>query len=359
MIDLAALWADPQARALGLVGGAVLFSLGVRLLAAPLLKRLTDRSTNRIDDTVVEVTPLPLSISALLGGLWYAIQPLGWTDTTLEGISAVMMTVAVALWTRAAQRVSRALLDHLAAHQERYALVEARTLPLFDILARTLLIGGAAYFLLLAWNIDVTAWLASAGVVGVAVGFASKDTLSNLFAGLFIVADAPYKLGDYLIIDDKTRGRVTQIGLRSTRLLTRDDVEVIVPNSVMAGARITNESGGPHERERVRCALQVAYGSDLDEVREVLMRVAMAQPLLVKDQPGLAPRVRFRQFEDSGIKVEILGWIEKPEQRGLAMDGLVVDTWKALTRAGISIPFPQREVRLLSDPPDGAVESKA
>lgn len=356
---LSTLWESPEGRATLLVGGAILFAVLVRTLAAPFLRRLVRRTNNEIDDVIVAVTPLPLSMSALLAGLWYAVQPLGWSDAVLGGTSAVMMTIGVALWTRAAQKISRTSLDFLAAHHERFTLVDARTLPLFDITARTLLIGGATYFLLLAWSVDVTAWLASAGVLGVAIGFASKDTLSNLFAGLFIVADAPYKLGDYLVIDGTTRGKVTHIGLRSTRLLTRDDVEIIVPNSVMAGARITNESGGPHESYRVRCAVEVAYDSDLDQVREVMMAVAASVPQLIADDPAITPRVRFRSFEASGIKVELLGWVATPELRGQAVDAMVVGTWRALRDAGISIPFPQQEVRILNQGFGDDIPSKA
>jgi len=354
--NLRLLWESDHSRAGLILAGAIAFALGVHVLAAPLLRRLSDRTSNVVDDIIAAAIPLPLAASALLVGCWYAVQPLGWSATVLSGLSATLLTIAIALWTRAAQRISRAVLDFLGAHQDRFALIEPRTLPLFDITARTLLIGGATYFLLLAWHVDVTAWLASAGVLGVAVGFASKDTLSNLFAGLFIIADAPYKLGDYLIIDDKTRGRVTHIGLRSTRLITRDDVEIIVPNSVMAGARITNESGGPAEWERVRVPVDVAYGSDLDRVRAVLLEVARGVDLLVKTEADKTPRVRFRSFGDSGIRVEVRGWIARPEQRGAATDALVYGIWRAFHEQGIQIPFPQREVRLLGpsdeeDPP--------
>ena len=293
-----------------------------------------------------------MAVSVLLGGTWYAVQSLDLSKPVVDGLQALMLTVAVALWTRAAQRISSAVLDFLSAHRDRFPMVEQRTLPLFDIMARTILIGGALYFLLLAWHVDVTAWLASAGVLGVAVGFASKDTLSNLFAGLFIVADAPYKLGDFLIIDQTTRGRVTHIGLRSTRLITRDDVEIIVPNSVMAGARITNESGGPAEWERVRIPVGVAYNSDLDQVRKVLLEVADKVDLLVKTAPEKEPRVRFRGFGDSSIDVEIQGWIAQPELRGLAVDQLVTEIWRAFKHNGIEIPFPQRDLHLISTPFD-------
>ena len=70
------------------------------------------------------------------------------------------------------------------------------------------------YLLLNAWNLDVMPWLASAGIAGIALGFAAKDTLANLFSGLFILADAPYQIGDFIVLDGGERGRVTLIGLQ-------------------------------------------------------------------------------------------------------------------------------------------------
>ncbi len=200
----------------------------------------------------------------------------------------------------------------------------------------------------MVWNINVSAWLASAGIVGIAVGFAAKDRLANLFAGFFIVTDAPYKVGDYIVFDTGERGRVTQIGLRSTRLLTRDDIEITIPNSIIANAKIVNESGGPWERSRVRVGVSVAYGSDIDQVREVLSRIAQESSFLC-DNPE--PRVRLRTFGDSGLNFELLGWIDLPELRGRALDALNSDVYKKFMEHGIEIPFPKRDLYLKQVPP--------
>ncbi len=102
------------------------------------------------------------------------------------------------------------------------------------------------------------------------------------------MADAPYKIGDFVVLDTGERGEITHIGIRSTRLKTRDDVEVTVPNSVMGNTKIINESGGPHEKFRIRVAVGVAYGSDIDKVREILMDIAL-NPMTVCEDPE--PRV--------------------------------------------------------------------
>lgn len=93
-------------------------------------------------------------------------------------------------------------------------------LPLIETIARVVLLALVVYFFFLAWNIDVTAWPASAGIVSLALSFAAKDTLSNLFASVSIASDATYKQGDYIVLETGERGMVTHIGLRSTRILT-------------------------------------------------------------------------------------------------------------------------------------------
>ena len=227
-------------------------------------------------------------------------------------------------------------------------MIDARTLPLFNNVARIAIVAGAIYFVLLAWDIDVTGWLASAGIIGIAVGFAAKDTLANFFAGLFISADAPYKAGDFIVLDTGERGRVTQVGIRSTRLLTRDDVEIIIPNAVMGNAKIVNESGGPWAKERLRVPVQVAYGSDVDQVRAALLAVAEGRAG-VSAEP--APRVRFRAFGDSGLSFELLCWIDEPVLRGRVLDDLLTAVYKRFQAEGIEIPFPQRDVWVRALPP--------
>jgi small-conductance mechanosensitive channel len=195
----------------------------------------------------------------------------------------------------------------------------------------------------LAWNVDVTAWLASAGIVGIAIGFAAKDTLSNLFSGIFILADAPYKIGDFIVLGSGERGRVTDIGIRSTRILTRDDVEIILPNATIASSKIKNESGGPHEKERVRVTVGVAYGSDIDKVRRVLKQVAAVSTYLVVEPE---PRVRFREFGPSALTFQLMGWIEEPVLRGRALDELHTQVYKHFKENNIVIAFPQVDVNL-------------
>jgi small-conductance mechanosensitive channel len=232
----------------------------------------------------------------------------------------------------------------------RSRLVEPRTVPVLELGWKIAAIGIGSWALLILWGVDPTAWLASAGIVGIAVGFAAKDTLANLFSGLFIVADAPYKIGDYVVLDSGERGMVTRVGLRSTRLLTRDDVEVTVPNAVMGNVKIVNESGGPYEKTRIRIQIGVAYGSDVDQVCEILENTALSHPA-VSGEP--APRVRMRAFGGSSLDFELLCWIERPEHRGQLTHDLLMAVYKAFLAAGIEIPYSKHDIYVKELPASG------
>ena len=201
-------------------------------------------------------------------------------------------------------RATRLLLHHIAQNDAHINMLHFKTLPLFENIAIITIFVFTIYIIFSTWNVDMTAWLASAGIIGIAVGFAAKDTLANLFSGVFILADAPYKIGDFVVLDTAERGEVTHIGIRSTRLLTRDDVEVTIPNSVMGNTKIINESGGPNEKYRIRVAVGVAYGTDIDLVRTILTDIAITNNAICSEPE---PRVQFRTFGASSLDFELLG----------------------------------------------------
>jgi len=257
------------------------FGRFLRFLLSKALNRLADITNNQSDDHLVEYLTRPIVLTTVTLALMLAVSafklPPGLHDATLS----LLATILLFSWMRAGMSTARTLLELVGEHHHRVEIIQERTIPLFNMGLKMLVVGFGAYIFLLIWGVDPTAWLASAGVIGIAVGFAARDSLANLFSGIFLVADSPYKIGDYIVLDTGERGEVTQMGMRSTRLLTRDDVEVTVPNAVMANAKIINESGGPWEKERIRVPVGVAYGSDVDEVCEVLQSVAVSHTEIV------------------------------------------------------------------------------
>lgn len=319
-----------------LIRGAVVRSVG----------RLAASTKTDLDDAVLKALKKPIFNSVVLFGLVLATKvarlPAG-TDLIVN----TLLSLIIVILMRAAFAMSGALLDALGRNHHRFSLVEERTVPLFDLITKLIIILLGSYCLLMIWGINPVGWLASAGIVGIAVGFAAKDTLANLFSGFFILADAPYKHGDYINLDSGERGRVTHIGMRSTRLLTRDDIEITVPNAVIANAKIINESGGPWEKMRVRIAVGAAYGSDVHAVTALLEKIA-ADNEDVCTHP--APRVRMRAFGESSLDFELLAWIERPEDRGRISHELTMQVYDGFNAGGIEIPYAKRDLYIKEMP---------
>lgn len=328
---------------LSILVGAVIAALIVDFVTTRILMRLAGKTETMLDDEIISALRRPLFFSVFFIGISLALGQAAPDLKFLSTANKILISLAILLWTVAAMRISKSVLRAMAQSLDKNRLIRPRSLPVFEIFMKTLIFGGAAYGMLMAWHVDVTAWLASAGILGIAIGFAAKDTLANFFSGVFILADSPYKIGDYIILDSGERGKVTDIGIRSTRILTRDDIQIILPNAAIANAKIINETGGPHEKERVRIKVGVSYDSDIEKVRQVLMEVAANSQYLIEYPPA---RVRFRQFGDSALLFELLGWIEEPVLRGRAIDELNTAVLQRFRTEKITIPFPQRSVHL-------------
>ena len=341
---------DPRLRQLAILAGAVLLALMVRLFFSRVVRLFTSKTESDVDDLIARELRNPAVFSVILAGVLLAYHEFDAPSFVDSFVRGTIVTLIGAMWMVALFRVGRLVLGVVSRRVDRLSFVEPRTLPLLDMILKLTTVGGFLYIVCIAWNIPLTSWLASAGVIGIAVGFAAKDTLSNLFAGVFIVADSPYKVGDFVVLDNTTRGQVLEIGIRSTRLLTRDDVEITVPNAVIANSQIVNQTGGPDEKMRVRVKVEAAYGCDVDQVEKVLLASVEGVEHVCSDP---APRVRFRAFGASGLAFELLAWIDEPVSRGRVLHALNSNVYKNFNAAGIEIPFAKQDVYIKQMPGGG------
>ena len=329
----------------------LLVSLSVARLFSFLITRIVlkivSNTKTTLDNQIVAIIHAPIFYSLILLGTGAAIYWLDFSPQAHDVTVSIVASLAVLIWTLFFIRLFRILLTTLAYRKDNASIIRIETLPLFLNLSIVIICALSIYMLFHAWDIDMTAWLASAGIVGIAIGFAAKDTLANLFSGVFIMVDAPYKIGDFIVLGSGERGEVTHIGIRSTRILTRDDVEVTIPNSIMGNTKIINESGGPHKKYRIRVKVGVAYGSDTDKVREVLMDVATKQAGICTVPE---PRVRFRELGDSGLHFELLCWIDEPVLRGRSLDAMNEAVYKRFLQEGIEIPYNKQDIYIKDFP---------
>ena len=309
--------------------------------------KLASLTDSQLDDFILKSLRMPMFYTIIMFGFSMAVRLLPVSATLRGSLISILQTIGIIVWMAFFLRIAKVMIRHVSEDDKRMDFIQSKTLPLFLNLALLFIVTISIYLVFRVWGVDMTAWLASAGIVGMAIGFAAKDTLANLFSGVFILADTPYKIGDYIVLDSGERGAVTHIGIRSTRMLTRDDVELTIPNSIMGNTKVINESGGPHVKYRIRIPVGVSYDADVDQVREVLVRVALQCDKIVNSP---APRVRFRALGDSSLDFELMGWVAEPWMRGQVTDILLTQIFKAFKVENIEIPFNKRDIYIKGMP---------
>lgn len=302
--------------------------------------------------------------------LWLAI--VGWVARMLDYVGlfqAVLLSVQALLGAdlgRGAIRFSvgdvlefvlTLWLAYLVSTFIRFVLQE-------DVYPRTQMTRGFAYALssllnyviltlgfLLAMGtlgLDFTKVSILAGAFGVGLGFGLQSIVNNFVSGLILLFERPIRVGDAVEVGSLS-GEVSRIGARASTVRTSQGAEIIVPNAQLVTERVTNWTASDRRR-RIDIPVGVDYRSAPEKVMEVLQGVALSHPEVLKQPP---PRAVFKAFGDSAIAFELRAWTNNFERWGTIQTELAVGVYAALREAGMTMPFPQREIRLLRDAPNG------
>lgn len=257
--------------------------------------------------------------------------------TLFEAMTVIGVAVILALWL--SQFIENRLLR--MPHMDlslRMALTK---------FARTLLLVLAVLVALPAVGIDLTVLSVFGGALGVGLGFGLQKIASNYVSGFIILLDRSIRIGDMVTVDNKY-GRVAQINTRYTLLRALDGTESIIPNEMLISQTVVNQSLSAPDI-RVALPIQVAYATDLDRARELMIAAATNHPRVARGGKE-EPKVLLREFADSGINLELAVWIKDAEEGQLNLrSDLYWAIWTAFKEAGIEIPFPQRVVHLVKE----------
>lgn len=316
----------------GLIG-----ALLVRRMSMKSLKFFLNRYHLVFDENLTNLLIRPIWISVILVSIDQAIPFMVVIKPETREFSRNMVeSFLIIMWAVALSRILRIMSrKDFTSHPDKHEAIQ-----FFSNLGIALVLVNACFVLLTVWMVDITPLLASAGVAGVALALAAKDTLANFFGGMSLFLDRPFKKGDFVVLGTGERGAISEVGLRSTRIITKDDISICIPNSLIANSKIINESA-PEPHQRVRIKVGVAYGSDLDDVEHALLTVATSEKMV---RPAPEPRVRFRAFGDSSLEYELLCWVGSARERGLARHKLNKAIYDLFNSKGIIFPFPQREL---------------
>lgn len=251
----------------------------------------------------------------------------------LQGVGALLVTLLLALWVGGA----------IEAHLMNAAGLDGNLRLVLSRVARAFLILLAVLIGLPLVGIDLTTLSVFGGALGVGLGFGLQKIAANYVSGFIILLDRSIRIGNLISIGQE-RGIVSQITTRYTLLQGMTGIEMIVPNEMLIGSVIANETFSD-PMVRIGIPIQVAYDTDLDKAMAILVAAARAQSRVLADPP---PKALLVTFADSGINLELGFWIADPDQ-GLSQlrSDIQMQIWNEFRAVGIQIPFPQREVRML------------
>ena len=330
---------NPYLRFLFISLVSLLLAFIVRLIMRRVLQPLARKTKTYLDDLIIgSVASASFYLVFFLGlkvGLDYLQPPSAFYQNVIESALVIILTL-----------MAIKIIDGFAGYWveewkgKTKSSADERLLPLVRKILKVLVVVLGAIFVLNAWNVNIAPLLTTAGIAGIAVSLAVKDSLTNILGGIQLVLDKTFKVGDKVQLDSGEMGTILDIGLRSTKLKTFDNEVIFIPNGNLANAKVKNFTQ-PDLSVRVNVNFGVEYGSDPEQVRQVVL-TAIGQLEGVLDDPS--PDVQFLQMSDFSLDFVARVWVASYTEAYRMKLRLTEVIYRALGEAGIGIPFPTRTI---------------
>jgi small-conductance mechanosensitive channel len=262
----------------------------------------------------------------------------------LEKIFHALLVVFLAIPAKNFLVIAIGYLQNTIAHRTENKIDDI----IFELLARFsgfIILATAIIIALDLLGVNVVPFIAGAGVAGVAIGFAAKDTLSNLIAGVLLIIDRPFEVGDRIEVwsapvGSATWGDVIDIGLRATKIKTTDNIVIIIPNNEIMLRDIINYTTIT-EKIRVRINIGIAYDADMQMAKDIILKEADSAVWVAKHPP---PAVVVKNFGDSSVDLQLRVWIDDARKRMHTISYITDRVKTAFDEQGIEIPYPKRDI---------------
>jgi small-conductance mechanosensitive channel len=321
--------------------------LALVFLVNPVVRRMAKRSGSWAKGVALQLLRGPVFLLAVLHGAVTSLAILGPPADLHATVLALYGFLFILLVTWVAYRLFRDLLVRYGKDLSKRTRsnIDDRLVPVLDKVGAVVIVLFGTMFAVQSLGYDITVFLAGFGVAGLVIAFAAQDTLSNFFAGVHLMLDRPFRVGDLIEIEEGVVCQVQDIGLRSTKLYWGKSHDLIImPNKELANRKIVNYVR-PDRRFRINIKVGVAYDSDLEAVRRVMTEAALAHPWVLKGA-GDEPIWRVVDFGDSAITVMIFVWVDDVDHQWQLGSDLRLEIKRKFDVAGIEIPFPHRVVRV-------------
>ena len=338
-------WTQIGYSALILVGTLIIGRWLIPFLVDKVLKQFTRRTGTTLDNAVLNAARMPLYFLAVVGALDLALGRLEFLpDTWDQWISEVFFILYFLVGFIFAWRLITHFFDWYSANlaEKTETDLEKQLFPFFKRIVLILLSAVGLITVLSHFEVNITAMVTTLGIGSLAVALAAQSALEDTISGFLIMIDRPYRIGDRIeILDLDTWGDVTDIGLRSTRIKTRDNRMVVVPNSQIGKSLVVNYAY-PNNQYRLQIHIGVAYGTDLEQAREIMIDTVSKVEGVLPEHPVDA---LFLEFGDSALIFRVRWWLDSYVDTRRMFDRVNTALYQALTAEGIEMPYPQMVIR--------------
>lgn len=336
------LWLKEGLISIAILAGFWLIAKFIRYFLASWVLRFTKHTETELDDKIIEAAKGPIYYIILLAGLYFAIYNLPLLPKLKAIGDGIIYILSVAVGMFMVNKVADVLIEwytHNAAKKTESQL-EKEFLPLIEKLIFIFIFLTGLIIILKHFNYDVLSLVTALGVTSLAIGLAAKDTLANMISGFTLMLDRPFRVGDRVQLVSGELGDVVEIGLRSTKIKTLESNILVVPNTELVNTRVINQCY-PDKITRGRIKVGIAYNSDIDKAKEIMLTIAKSHSQVLKNP---APIVLFTEFGESALIIQMFYWVNNCFDLFMIQDEINSLIKKRFDENSIEIPYPARTV---------------
>lgn len=336
---LLSLWNNVYLKSLIIVTAGLVSAFLFKFITRQYLKPLAKKTKTKIDDLIIRSISSVIFYIIFFLGLKIAVSSLPIESDILHNlVNSILILIICILLIRIIDNFAKQWMKDWK--QKTKTTTDERLIPLLQKLVKSVVIIMGVIFIFSAWKINISPLLTTAGIAGLTIGLAVKDSLVNVLGGLQLVLDKTFKVGDKVAMDGGEQGVIMDIGLRSTKLKTYDNEILFIPNGLLANSKIKNYTQ-PDLSLRVNVDFGVEYGSDPEQVRQVVMTALKGLPGVLGDP---VPVVQFLKMSDFSLDFKARTWVESYSDAFSMALKMTDAIYLALNKADIGIPFPTHTV---------------
>ena len=321
--------------------GFIAAGYALRFVLNIYITRLTRKTKTKIDDIILEAVKAPIVLIFLIIGINFALSQMPYIPAqVMQYLPTISYVLIVLIATWATTKIVTGILRYYGTIRPSLKTL----VPTLQKIVKFVVAFIALMIILNGLGVNVTAMVAAFGVGGLAIAFALQGTLSEFFAGIYIMSDRPVRIGDYIKLESGQEGYVMDVGWRSTRIRELPNNVIVVPNSKLAGSIVTNYYLPEPE---MACLVQVgvSYDSDLGKVERVTIDVAKQ---VLKEVTGGVPKfepfIRYHTFSDFSINFTVILRVKEFVDKYVLTHEFIKALHKRYKKEGIEIPYPIRTI---------------